>query len=597
MNTFSDSDNQLQKLEEKELLVNSLRRHHKGDAQLIADSISDLHQDEEIKAMLDQYHQLQQRIFDRWQALGYSAPAIQLGESTDIDALEGQAKIEPPAIPVENAVVEATAPETYSETPVEIPLDPNPTLEFDDAREEEVREEEVSPKGDYTSEENYGSEEPSDEEAIVINLDPVDTSPDLPPEINVIIPQRVQVDYPNGKVDQPYHYTIPVETLGISVGESDSIETGGFNKAGLILDQEDWSVKGLPEEQGQFELVIKVEFRDAEGRKKQMILEGTCNINPDPRSLWKEHEPPADAPYQKSHTDSFQLENEEALVIGASRRGRAHAHKGDFRDDDFHIDQVGNSGWYVLAVADGAGSAKFSREGSRLAVKETAAKLNELVDGEFTATIAEQLNALAANNDPQVAQNLRLQLYDSLVGAVFDGYKAILREADQQGAAQRDYATTLLLTVTRKFPQGWFIASYWVGDGCIGVYRERDSVQLLGTPDGGEFAGQTRFFTMQEIWKDAQTILNRLQIALVPDFTGLFLMTDGISDPKFQTDYNLQQVPKWDEFWTDLQNSVDFGHTGPGRDEELLEWLNFWSQGDHDDRTLVIMTPKDLNLS
>ncbi|MBX9243014.1 protein phosphatase 2C domain-containing protein, partial [Klebsiella pneumoniae] len=48
----------------------------------------------------------------------------------------------------------------------------------------------------------------------------------------------------------------------------------------------------------------------------------------------------------------------------------SHEHVGSFRDDDYYLNFSDVSGWSVLLVADGAGSAKYSREGSRI-VSET----------------------------------------------------------------------------------------------------------------------------------------------------------------------------------------------------------------------------------
>lgn len=557
MNTLSDHNNQLQELEEKEQLAKSLLHFFKGDAQLIADSIPEFHKDEEVQVLLKDFRSLQQRIYERWVNLGYSEPVTSLGEETT-------------AIPDDTSLSKSN--------------EETPELRDDTSSEE--------PEEQHLSEVDPSYQSEGEDDAIIIDLDPEDTSSSTPPEIHVIIPKRIRIDYPNGKVDQPYAYSIPFDQLDLQPEQIVELKKTGFAEAGLVFDPESWEVKGLPEEQGQFSLEIHIDYSNSDGRKGQLILEGTSNINPDPRSLWQEHEPPADAPYQKSHTDSARLESHEAVLIGASRRGRAHAHKASFRDDDFQLNQTSATGWYILAVADGAGSAKFSREGSRLAVEIASERLEELLNDEFTQAVAGELDEFSVGDDPQAEQNLRLHLYDSMVGSVFDGYKAILSEADQQNAAPRDYATTLLVTITRKFEQGWFFASYWVGDGCIGVYNQGRDVQLLGTPDGGEFAGQTRFFTMAEIWQDAQTILGRLQFTLVKDFTALCLMTDGISDPKFQTDYNLRQVPRWDAFWEDLNNEVNFSQDNDQQDQELLEWLNFWSQGDHDDRSLVIMYPK-----
>ncbi|MBK9225311.1 MAG: protein phosphatase 2C domain-containing protein [Flavobacterium sp.] len=57
-------------------------------------------------------------------------------------------------------------------------------------------------------------------------------------------------------------------------------------------------------------------------------------------------------------------------MVVASKRGRSHANVGSFRDDDFAFKDFENTGWSVICAADGAGSAKLSREGSKIAVTE-----------------------------------------------------------------------------------------------------------------------------------------------------------------------------------------------------------------------------------
>lgn len=71
-------------------------------------------------------------------------------------------------------------------------------------------------------------------------------------------------------------------------------------------------------------------------------------------------------------------------------------------------------------------------------------------------------------------------------------------------------------------------------------------------------------------------------------------MTDGVCDPKFDTDSNLQNNAAWVALWKDLggenemQCKVDF-KSDQEIEEQLFTWLNFWSRGNHDDRTIVIL--------
>ena len=122
-------------------------------------------------------------------------------------------------------------------------------------------------------------------------------------------------------------------------------------------------------------------------------------------------------------------------------------------------------------------------------------------------------------------------------------------------------------------------------------------IKLLGFPDEGEFSGQTRFLTMQEIFKDAKSVMDRLRFSIEDDFTALMLMTDGVSDPMFETDNNLNSTAKWDEFWDKLHDGfkddeipgVDLSDDNEESKYQLLRWLDFWSPGNHDDRTIAIL--------
>ena len=159
----------------------------------------------------------------------------------------------------------------------------------------------------------------------------------------------------------------------------------------------------------------------------------------------------------------------------------------------------------------------------------------------------------------------------------------------------RDYSTTLIFALIKKYDTKYVIASFWVGDGGIGIYnKEKNEVFVLGTPDSGEFAGQTRFLTMSDIFAEG-AYANRVKFKVVEDFTALVLMTDGITDPKFQTDNNLSRIEKWNELWADLEGAnqdnckVDFTKPIEEVEAELMTWLDFWSPGNHDDRTIAIL--------
>ncbi len=92
----------------------------------------------------------------------------------------------------------------------------------------------------------------------------------------------------------------------------------------------------------------------------------------------------------------------------------------------------------------------------------------------------------------------------------------------------KSFSTTLLATVT--FRDGAdFAASFWLGDGAIAAYGPAGKVRVLGTPDSGEYAGQTRFLDADAV-SDAG-FSKRISIGKWNDISHLVLMTDGVSDP------------------------------------------------------------------
>ena len=294
---------------------------------------------------------------------------------------------------------------------------------------------------------------------------------------------------------------------------------------------------------------------------------------------------------EDGQTDFAVLDGEEKHIVAASLRGRSHAQEGKPRDDAFRF--ATTHGWQVLAVSDGAGSACYSREGARLACEKAVAVCCERLDNEaYRDGFEAHIKALSATPDETDKRKpVGDSLYTLLCHAANQARQAIAQEAALQGKETRTYAATLLLCVAKHFPFGWFVGSFWVGDGAIALYR-RDTtphtVYLMGEPDEGEYGGQTRFLTMPEVFSDASALYRRLRFRLVDDFSALFLMTDGVSDPKFETTNNLKNAEKWDALWDELTAADALTNTDESK-QALLEWLGFPSPGNHDDRTLLVL--------
>ena len=117
---------------------------------------------------------------------------------------------------------------------------------------------------------------------------------------------------------------------------------------------------------------------------------------------------------------------------------------------------------------------------------------------------------------------------------------------------------------------------------------------MLHVLDVGEFSGGTRFITMPEIFK-SEALSTRIRFKWIEDFSYLLLMTDGIYDPKFSVEAALDKLENWKASMADLAGANDDGakvEFNPANTEiaaQLSKWMDFWSPGNHDDRTLAIV--------
>ncbi|WP_315821007.1 protein phosphatase 2C domain-containing protein [Paraflavitalea speifideaquila] len=266
-----------------------------------------------------------------------------------------------------------------------------------------------------------------------------------------------KIVFPNAKEKEPYTYTIEWGKFALSNIGDHHFE--GLEAIGLAYDSVKGMVHGIPSKPGDADITLF--YKPADSLLDQPLTRPVhLFINFDPRSLWTEHEPPPDAPYQKSHTETKRDASGSKTIIGASKRGRSHARESKFRDDDFDAIYRADTGWYVITVADGAGSAKFSREGSRIAT-DTVVEHLSLTD---TNTRLDELEALIAQFEANPGDANRKAigdtLYNTVGNAVFLAYKNIAKEAENTQNLVKDYATTLLVTVCRQFANKWFIGAF-----------------------------------------------------------------------------------------------------------------------------------------
>lgn len=394
----------------------------------------------------------------------------------------------------------------------------------------------------------------------------------------------------NGMVGREYRSEIRLGTMDGALGEHQCLLDA---LPGLTYDPATRVLTGTPAEAGEFDIIL--EFRLAGSvdgpwsRKTVKFI-----VNHDPKSLWKDEPSDREDPYWQPDEAVDSADFGGHLVLAASKRGRSHAHEGKFRDDAFHLACFQESGWGVITVSDGAGASKYSRKGSVLACEAVGAYFAALPAEQWTA-LDETVGAYLAEANESSVRNLNAIFPDMIGKAALDAQHAIRKEATLKAAEMKDYSCTLIFALVKQFQSHFVVASFWVGDGGIGLYQDNhDTVHVLGEPDSGEYAGQTRFLTMSDIFT-GHSYLQRIRFKAVENFTGLVLMTDGITDPKFQTDANLKNPAVWKALWDEIAGFGAPAAEGEAplepeaRKAALLEWLDFWSPGNHDDRTIVIL--------
>jgi len=387
------------------------------------------------------------------------------------------------------------------------------------------------------------------------------------------LPPVAKINIANARAGTHFHSEIDIS---LDNGEVASIQCVDFAKEiGVNFDLTTSALTGTPLESGDIEMTVTWSRSNGQIHSDKVIF----IVNPDPRSLWKIIDPPAEDKYFKENIDHKLLHERDIRIAAASRRGRSHEHVGSFRDDDFYISHCPDTGWSIMLVADGAGSAKNSRQGSLIVTDTVGQYLTKYLGGDRGRELSEIVKRWEQADQQNIGAALTHQFHQASIMAVNN----IKNESIAAEESVKSYSTTLLVAVTYRSGDDLFAASFWMGDGAIAAYGPTGKVRVLGTPDSGEYAGQTRFLDADAV-QDAE-FSKRVSIGKWKDISHLILMTDGVSDPFFETDNGLLKAEKWDVLVSELSPALnDIDKTS----EQLAEWLNFFIPGNHDDRTIVV---------
>ncbi|WP_247237987.1 PP2C family serine/threonine-protein phosphatase [Telluribacter sp. SYSU D00476] len=396
----------------------------------------------------------------------------------------------------------------------------------------------------------------------------------------------------NASVGKLYEAKLDFEQLGWTDLSHWKFE--GLEENGLTFEEEQKQISGKPVQSGdiplRFLFKLKEQADDEPFNEKLIML----IVNPDPKSLWKNLDSDKNDPYWKEDNITVCEPLGDRYILASSKRGRSHANEGSFREDDFAFMNLEN-GWSIVAVSDGAGSARFSRKGSDIACRSVVEYFGE----ESSATSLQEFDQILeqhkAKASPDSSTKLNHYVYNTLGKAAFTVHKRLEDFASKAGHTLKDLSCTLIFTLFKRYESGYAFLSFGVGDCPIAVLnKDISEVTLLNWIDVGEFGGGTRFITMPEIFRN-EKFATRFSFIEKEDFSYLMLMSDGIYDPKFVVEANLENIAKWKELLEDLNGNNEGGvkvELDPGNKEivqQFSAWMDFWSTGNHDDRTLAIV--------
>ncbi len=419
--------------------------------------------------------------------------------------------------------------------------------------------------------------------------------------------QTQHIVIPNAKELIPYMAKIDFIALNLTDLIDEKFE--GLEDLGLSFNKVTDTIEGTPTKTGdvKFKLLYKIKGEDESEPLHEKLI--SLVINPDPKSLWVLKPSDQEAIFAKpDEINAFSQLGDKNIVV-SSKRGRSHGKDGTSRDDDFGFKYFQSSQWSLVVVSDGAGSAYLARIGSKLACQAVIEyfEINSGSDQELKLEIL--IDEYSKSRTEEKLEEIKKLSKFNLWQASLFVHKKLSEFAEQtfltnpelfnnpKAKTNIEYLhSTLIFTLFKKFEFGYLIQSFGVGDCPIAVMNiSKTETALLNWLDVGEYGGGTRFITQPDIFQKQEVMTTRFNLKIIEDFSYLFLMTDGIYDAKFVVEANLEKHDKWISFLDDLDGSneekikVEFDKDNDEITIQLSKWMDFWSAGNHDDRTLAIV--------
>lgn len=235
-------------------------------------------------------------------------------------------------------------------------------------------------------------------------------------------------------------------------------------------------------------------------------------------------------------------------IVSSKVTGIGHIASGMPCQDSYSSFQ--SDGLVVIALADGAGSARFSEIGSEIAVNTLIEIMKEDFDSflvenqdyilskKILSRIEKELKKKAISSTFLCSQNDNIKelINDKIEENVQEGVEIEDGGVDMTSSADmnlevklHDFASTLLFVAIKgdKYVVGH------LGDGIVGVFKVQKNgektIEVLSYPENGEYANETFFTTSRE----AEKYL-RISSSTVDTEEGFILMSDGAGESFYQ---------------------------------------------------------------
>ena len=257
-------------------------------------------------------------------------------------------------------------------------------------------------------------------------------------------------------------------------------------------------------------------------------------------------------------------------VAAATAAGSSHVKSNVPNQDavECRVVETGSGQAVILAVADGAGSAPRSDEGSRIAVKVAVASMVGAIEKRPPAAFAGHLATSLVRDAIKRAKN------------------AVVRHGKEHSVSDRDLACTLLVAVASER----LMTAGQVGDGAVVAFNlASGDARTLCAAHTGEYANETTFITS----RTRPHLVADVGHASGSDYDALALITDGLQNLALKMPEREAFPGFWNPILNDLSQTEE-PEAVPGRLHAFISGERVQSRTS-DDVTIAIAVRSDGN--